>query len=233
MPAYQSYFDNFFATLPISRVNFKALGTSALTAGRQAGLGPEFTAHFTALEAALNGFDENLGEADESTAGDTEAFRTARKNWLTFVDDATKDHVTPKLRKLPIYADFRKYFKSKLALLSQPELLQESKQLLALYTEHAAALNHAPLVAEAQAVYQQLTATDESRSTAGSAISGARVALTADWLALARALRRFKAQLELTFNDSAEVYRFFDFGKTYRAVRVAKDARDKQLASSL
>jgi hypothetical protein len=109
MPAYQTYFDNFFATLPMSRTNFKALGTATHTAVKQAELGAEFNSHLTALDAALNGFDVNLTEADESTSGGTEAFRTARTKWLEFVDDAMKDYVTPKLRKLPAYANFRKY----------------------------------------------------------------------------------------------------------------------------
>ncbi|TGE25553.1 hypothetical protein E5K00_10305 [Hymenobacter aquaticus] len=222
MSAYQTYFDNFFATLPMSRTNFKALGAATHLAVKQAELGAEFTPHLTALQTALDGFDENLTEADESTSGGTEAFRTARKAWLTFVDDAMKDHVTPKLRKLPAYADFKKYTKSKLGGLDQPELLQDSKLLLALYTEHAAALGQPGLPAAAQAAYQQLAAAHETRGTAGAAISQARVALSTDWLTLARSLRRLKAQLELRFDEPQEVYRFFNFGKTRVAKRPAK-----------
>ncbi|PJJ59077.1 hypothetical protein [Hymenobacter chitinivorans] len=221
MSAYQSYFDNFFAALPMSRTNFKALGTATHLAVKQADLGAEFTNHLAALEAALNGFDVNLTDADESTSGGTEAFRAARKQWLEFVDDAMKDYVTPKLRKLPAYADFKKYSKSKLAGLDQPELLQDSKLLLDLYAKHAADLGQPGLPAAAKAAYQQLAAAHETRGTAGAAISQARVALSADWLKLARALRRLKAQLELRFEEPQEVYRFFDFGKTYIAGRKA------------
>ncbi|UOQ55258.1 hypothetical protein [Hymenobacter cellulosivorans] len=222
MPAYQSYFDNFFATLPMSRTNFKALGAATHLAVKQAELGNEFNAHLTALEAALNGFDVNLTDADESTSGGTEAFRMARRQWLTFVDDTMKDYVTPKLRKLPAYADFRKYTRGKLTGLDQHELLQDSKLLLDLYTKHAAGLGQPSLPAAAKAAYQQLASADESRDTADAAISQARVALSADWLKLARALRRLKAQLELRFEETEEVYRFFDFGKTRVAKRPAK-----------
>ncbi|UOQ74507.1 hypothetical protein [Hymenobacter cellulosilyticus] len=226
MSAYQSYFDNFFATLPMSRTNFKALGTATHLAVKQADLGAEFSAHLTALQAALDGFDENLTGADESTAGDTEGFRAARTQWLEFVDDAMKDHVTPRLRKLPAYANFRKYSKSKLAVLEQADLLQDSKLLLDLYTAHASDLGQPGLPAAARAAYQQLVNAQESRGIADAAKSQARVALSADWLKLAQALRRLKAQLELRFEDPKEVYRFFDFGKTYNAGRkAAKKAR--------
>ncbi|RYU76091.1 hypothetical protein [Hymenobacter persicinus] len=222
MPAYQTYFDNFFAALPMSRTNFKALGTATHTAVQQAKLGAEFTPRLTELQAALDGFDENLTDAAESTAGSTAAFRAARKQWLEFVDDTMKDYVTPKLRKLPAYADFKKYNKSKLGLLDQARLLQDSKLLLDLYATHAAALAYPGLPAAAQAAYQPLVAADHSRGTAGAARSQARVALSADWLTLARALRRLKAQLELRYDDPAQVYRFFDFGKTRVAKRPAK-----------
>lgn len=213
MAAYQTYFDHFFATLPMSRVNFKQLGTTALTRLREASLGAEFGPHEDALQTALEGFDDNLTDADESTAGDTEAFRAARKQWLSFVDDTMKDYVTPKLRKLPVYADFKRYQKSKLSKLPQAELLQESKPLLSLYQEHAAAMKYPDLPTDAQQLYKQLADAHEARSGTEAGIDGARVALAADWLGLAQALRRFKAQLELRFEEAAEVYRFFDFGK--------------------
>jgi|GEM_PF-1749362 len=225
MPAYESYFENFFATLPISRVNFKALGTSTLTTVKQADLGSELTPHLTALQAALDDFDENLTDANEATAGDTLAFRTARTAWLTFVDDTMKDHVTPKLRKQPAYADFKKYGKSKLSHLPQPELLQDSKLLLNLYAEHAAALGAPTLLAAAQAAYQAVVAASETRDTTAASISQARVALPADWLALARALRRLKAQLELRFDEAADVYRFFDFSKVNKPGRALKNLK--------
>ncbi|WP_400191955.1 hypothetical protein [Hymenobacter sp. B81] len=219
MPAYQSYFDHFFATLPLSRVNFKASGTSTLAALREADLGTAFAPHLTELEAALAGFDDALTEADAPTAGDTAAFRAARKAWLAFVDDTMKDYVTPKLRRLPAYADFRRYGKSRLAALAQADLLQDSQQLLALYTEHAAALGRPTLPAEARAAYQPLPDAWDARDTTDAGIAAARTDLSADWLALARALRRVKAQLELRFDEPAEVYRFFDFSKVRKARR--------------
>jgi hypothetical protein len=233
MPAYQSYFDNFFATLPLSRTNFKALGTFALTTAQQAGLGAEFTAHLTELQAAVNGFDEKLTEADESTSGDTAAFRTARQKWLEFVDDTMKDYVTPRLRKLPAYADFKKYGKSKLGVLDQPQLLQDSKLLLALYTEHAGALGNPGLPAQAQAAYRALDAAYEARTITEAGISDARVGLSADWLRLARALRRLKAQLELKYELPEEVYRFFDFSKTYSVAKKAAKAKRQILPPSV
>ncbi|GAA3936695.1 hypothetical protein [Hymenobacter algoricola] len=213
MPAYQSYFDNFFATLPMSRHNFKALGTSALTKGRKADLGAAFTSIFTELESALGGFDESLRDANESTSGDTLEFGAARAKWLDFVDDTMKDYVTPRLRKLPIYADFKKYTKTKLAGRDQTRLLDDSKLLLPLYTEHATALGSPTLAAEAQKAYQLLAKAQTTRSETEGGISQARIHLAADWQALARALRRFKAQLELKFDSPLEVYSFFDFGK--------------------
>lgn len=221
MPAYQTYFDNFFATLPMSRVNFKQLGTTTLTRLREAKLGATFAPHETALQTALDGFDDNLTDADESTSGDTAAFRAARKEWLAFVDDTMKDYVTPKLRKLPVYADFKKYQKGKLGKLGQAELLQESKQLLGLYEEHATTMKYPDLPTDARQRYQQLTDAHEDRSGTEAGIDQARVALAADWLTLARALRRLKAQLELKFEEAAEVYRFFDFSATRVAKRPA------------
>ncbi|GAB3832391.1 hypothetical protein [Hymenobacter jeollabukensis] len=225
MPAYQSYFDNFFASLPISRANFKELGASTLRTLREAKLGAAFDPHEDALQAALNGFDGSLLDADESTTGDTEAFRTARRQWLTFVDDTMKDYVTPKLRKLPVYADFKKYQKTKLSQLPQVELLQQSKQLLELYQAYAATMKYPELPAEADAVYQQLAQAHAERDTNEATIGKARVALSGDWLALARALRRLKAQLELRFEEPAEVYRFFDFGRVNKGASVRKAAK--------
>ncbi|TGE29884.1 hypothetical protein [Hymenobacter metallicola] len=233
MSAYQSYFDNFFATLPMSRTNFKALGAATHAAVQQADLGSDVTPHLTALQTALAGFDVNLTDAGESTAGGTEGFRAARKQWLAFVDDTMKDYVTPKLRKLPAYADFKKYGKSKLRALEQADLLQDSKLLLDLYTQHAAALSYPGLPAAAKAAYQQLTDADHSRSTAGAAKSQARVALSADWLKLARALRRLKAQLELRFEEPEQVYRFFDFGKVNKSNRALKAAKARAAAATI
>jgi hypothetical protein len=216
MLAYQRYFDNFFGTLRISRVNFKHLGANVLLAVREAQPGPSFAPCLAELEAAVNGFDVHLTEAGGATSGSTEAFRAARKTWLAFVDDTMKDYVTPRLRKRPEYADFLLYTKSKLARLDQAQLLQQSKLLLALYRQHQAALQYPALLADAHATYQQLVHADEARTIGEAIIDAARVAVPGDWQRLARALRRVKAQLEAHYDEPAEVYRFFDFGKTTR-----------------
>lgn len=225
MPAYESYFDNFFLNLPMSRVNFKKLGTDASASVKQLGLGKLFDGLTAEVDAAANDLDTSIGESGTSTKGGTEAFRTMRKAWLLFVDDVMKDSVTPKLRKLPAYADFKQYSKSKLAVLPQPRLLQESKNLLRLYGEHQAALGRPTLQADAQAAYQRLADTDEARVQTNAAIDGAVVAAAQDWVRLARALRRLKGLLEYTFDDPADVYRHFDFAKARGTKSKAAKAR--------
>ncbi|GAB2958603.1 hypothetical protein GCM10027048_27060 [Hymenobacter coalescens] len=211
MPAYPRYFDHFFATQRISRFRFRALGNYALTQLREANLSAAFAPHAAELQAALNGFEPDLlrGIA-HAPAGGTTAFRVARKQWLAFVDDAMKDYVTPRLRKLPVYAEFRQYRKSRLRALDHTTLLLHSRTLLNLYESHQAALHAEDLCADAQRLFRRLAHADESRTIAEAISDQARMARSADWLALARALRRFKAQLELHFDDPAEVYRFFD-----------------------
>jgi hypothetical protein len=222
MAAYQSYFDNFFATLPMSRSNFKAMGTGALTKGRNANLGAVFTPILAELETSLDNFDENLREATESTSGDTLKFGEARLKWLDFVDDTMKDYVTPKLRKLPIYADFKKYTKTKLARRDQTRLLDDSGLLLDLYAEHAAALGYPTLPTVAGQAFQPLQQADQDRTEGEDDINKGRIHLAEDWVAVARALRRFKAQLELKFDNPKEVYSFFNFGATRVAKRPGK-----------
>jgi hypothetical protein len=128
------------------------------------------------------------------------------------VDDTMKDYVMPKLRKLPVYADFKQFGKSKLAALKQPELITESAALLKLYIAQLDAL-YPTLVAEAQARYSALTTADETRDTQDATITDAILDLADDCAAIARAQRRLKAQLELTFEDEARGYSFFDFSK--------------------
>ena len=137
-----------------------------------------------------------------------------------------KDHVTPKLRKLPIYADFKKFGKSRLADLNQPKLLTESKALLDLYQAQQAALYPA-LGAEAQQLYDALDAADETRDTQDGDITDARLGLADDRAAIARAQRRLKAQLELKFEDPAKVYSYFDFAKAESARKAIKRAGKK------
>lgn len=211
--AYATYFDNLFVNLRMTRPEFKAQAQYALRAGRQGGLAPEFAPLLAALETALAGFDENLAERNESTAGNTGTYHEARTAWLEFVDDAMKDFVTPKLRKLPVYADFKKYGKSKLAALRQPELLTQSRDLLALYAAQQTALGPPTLAADAQAKLAAVAAADEARDRQDAGTTDAILALADDRAAIARAQRRFKAQLELAFEDPNKVYSFFDFSK--------------------
>ena len=211
---YRNAFENFFRTLPISRVNYKALATYSHLTAQNAGLPAVFTPLLAALNTHVQAFDENLVERLDPTAGATAAFRTARKAWLAFVDDTMKDSVTPKLRKLPAYADFKKFAKTKLSGLTQDELLTESKALLALYIEHAAALGVPTLPVEAKAVYDALATTDTTRDAHAAALDDARLALVGDRHAIADDLFALKNQLHLHFRtDADKVYSFFDFSK--------------------
>ena len=135
-----------------------------------------------------------------------------------------KDYVTPKLRKLSVYADFKKFGLGKLAALNQPTLLTESKLLLALYVANQAAL-YPTLGADAQKLYDALDAADDSRDTQDGTITDAQLALADDRAAIAHAQRRLKAQLELTFDEPEKVYSFFDFGKAENARKVLKKAK--------
>jgi len=228
MSAYSSYFDNFFLYLRISRADFKASAEYTLTAGWASQEAEALAPYLTELATAITTFDENLTERNSSTRGGTEAYRTARTLWLTFVDDAMKDHVTPKLRKLPVYADFKQYSKSKLRSFDQAELPVKSQALLKLYAAHAAALGQPTLAADAQAALSRLTAVSEQRNQTDAAITGAITELTQDWIAVARALRRVKAQLELLFDEPAKVYSFFDFSKVKKAKKSAPTAAQPQ-----
>ena len=67
--------------------------------------------------------------------------------------------------------------------------------------------------AGAQQLYDALDAADETRDTQDGDITDARLGLTDDRAAIARAQRRLKAQFEPKFEDTAKVYSFFDFAK--------------------
>ena len=219
-----TYFENLFLALRMARPDFKAQALHSLRAGREARLGKAFDPLLTDLETALAGFDENLTDRTQSTAGGTDAYHRARTAWLDFVGDTMLDHVTPKLRKQPVYADFKKFGKSKLAALDQPALLPQSNALLQLYAAQQAALHYPTLGAEATALYQALAAADDTRDTQGATIASARLDLNDDRAAIARAQRRFKAQLELTFDQPAKVYSFFDFSQASSARKALKKA---------
>ena len=208
--AYSTYFENPFESLRMDRPAYKAQAEYSHRAVTEAALGALFTPLLAELQAAITGFDENLTDRNQSTAGGTGAYHAARTAWLTFVDDTMKDHITPKLRKLPVYADFKKFGKSKLSALRQPELLTASKSLVVLYRAQQAALYPA-LGAEATKLYEALAAADETRDTQDATITDAILDLADDRAAIAHAQRRLKAQLELTFEKAEKVYSFFDF----------------------
>jgi hypothetical protein len=210
--AYSTYFDNFFLALRMARTDYKDQALHTLRAVTQASLGAAFTPLLAELKAATDDFDENLTERSESTADETSAYHLARTAWLAFVDDTMKDYVTPRLRKLPAYAAFKKVTKTKLGRLNQGELLTQSKVLLELYAEHQGAL-HPTLLTEAQDVFKHVSQLDESRDKDDAATDTTILDLEDDRQAIARAQRRVMAQLELTFDDPARVYSFFDFSK--------------------
>ena len=138
--------------------------------------------------------------------------------------------MTPKLRKLPVYADFKKFGKSKLSALRQPDLLTQSKTLLALC--HNQGLLYPTLGAEAQKKYAALTATDVTRDIQDATITGATLDLAANRAAVAHAQRRPKAQLELTFEQAGKVYSFFDFSAS-KGGRKAKKKVAAQAATQV
>ena len=215
---YRGAFDNFFRTLAISRVNYKALASHSLTAAQSAGLPATFTPTLSSLSTHIDAFDENLVEGLDPTAGATEAFRQARKAWLTFVDDTMKDIVTPKLRKAPAYADFKKFSRNQLRALTQDGLLTESKALLKLYADHAGALATPALAAAAKAAYDAMAAADTDRDEQGVTQDTARLALAGDRDEIATDLFNLKCQLHLRFpNDADKVYSFFDFSKVRKS----------------
>ena len=224
--AYSTYFDNLFLALRMGRPAYKAQALSCLRAVTEASLGATFTPLLAALNTAITGFDENLADRNQSTSGGTGAFHEAREKWLEFVDDTMKDYVTPKLRKLPIYADFKKFGKSKLAVLEQDTFVTQAKALLQLYTEQQGAL-YPELGTDAKKLYDALVKADETRDTQDATITDAILDLSSDRAAIARAQRRLKAQLELTFDDPAKVYSFFDFSKAESARLGLKKALKK------
>ena len=208
---YATYFDNPFAALRMARPAYKAQATHALRAVRQAALGKAFDPLLAELETAIASFDENLTDRQQPTVGDTDAYQLARTNWLTFVDDVMKDYLTPKLRKLSVYADFRQFGKSRLAGLKQPNLLVQSQKLVDLYTGQQDVLKYPTLAAEAALKLKAVADADETRDKQAAATDDTILDLAADRAAIARAQRRLKAQLELTFDDPDKVYSFFDF----------------------
>ena len=247
-PPYFSYFQNLFLTLVISRPNFRGVGQYTLdgvqqarTAGR---LGAEFDPLLLGLADGIAKFDTALGQRLDPTAGDTEAFRQARTQWLAFVQEQQIKVVNPALFGKSALKDFRKFTRGKLAALAQETLLTQSEALVKLYTDNAAALQplytvyNPPLTGQqpekladrAKALAAALRAADSTRDQGDQAIDTAITALAADWVALALALRRIKGMLEVVFDTDQEVYDFFDFSKA----KPSKSSRkaDKKAAAA-
>ena len=222
--AYASYFDNPFLALRMGRPAYKAQARYTLKAVGDADLGKAFEPLLAELAAAIAGFDENLLERGQPTAGATGAYHQARTAWLEFVDDTMKDYVTPKLRKLPVYADFKKFGKSRLTDLKQPELLTVSADLVQLYAAQQGALARPTLAAEARAALKAVADADETRDGQAAATDDAILALADDRAAIARAQRRLKAQLELAFDLPAKVDSYFDFAQAEQARKADKKA---------
>ncbi len=247
-PPYFSYFQNLFLTLVISRPNFRGLGQYTLDGLRQARtasrIGAEFDPLLAGLADSLQKFDATLGERLDPTAGDTEAFRQARTQWLAFVQEQQLKVVNAALYGKPALKDFRRLTRGKLAAMPQETLLINSGALAALYADNAAALQplyavHNPpvagqpaetLAARATRLAAALRAADSARDQGDQAIDTAITTLAADWVALALALRRVKGMLEVVFDTDQEVYDFFDFSKA-RASTTTKKA-DKQAAAA-
>lgn len=236
MGAYFTYFLNFFLSLAISRPNFRGLAQYTRDALKGAGLGPLFEPFIQDLDVAIAGFDVNLTERNDPTAGSTEAFRQARKAWLTFVFEQQMKVVNAALFGQPALKDFRQFTRGKLSGLGQETLLTHSDALVQLYTDNATALQpfyavHNPtpagqppvtLVEKAKALVKTLREAHSTRNQADAAIDTSIQELAKDWVALARALNRAKAMLELTFDDPKQVYVFFDFSKARKSGTKAK-----------
>jgi hypothetical protein len=62
-----------------------------------------------------------------------------------------------------------------------------------------------------------LTTADETRDLQNATIDTAILDMADDHRAIARTQRRLQAQLELTFEDPAKVYSFFDFSASKEA----------------
>ncbi len=208
---YFTYFENPFLALRMPRPAYKEQAQHTVRAVREANLGAALEALATALETETNGFDENLIERAAPTAGDTSAYHTARQAWLDFVEDTYIDFVKPKLRKLPVFADFRPFGKSKLDALDQAAIITKSDGLITLYTANQALMGYPTLAKDAQKKLKAMTDVDEIRDTKDAATDATILDLLGDRRAIALAQRRVKAQLELLFDDPAKVYSFFDF----------------------
>ena len=212
---YYSYFENPFLALRMTRPAYKEQAQHLVRAVREAALGGPFEALCDALETEIGDFDENLTERQQPTAGDTAAYHVARQAWLDFVEDTYIDFVKLKLRKLPVFADFKPFGKSRLAALDQADIITRSDGLIALYTANQTLMGYPMLAQDAQAKLKAMTDVDEIRDTKDAATDATILDLLGDRKAIALAQRRVKAQLELKFDEPAKVYSFFDFSAAY------------------
>jgi hypothetical protein len=208
---YFTYFETCFAALRMARPDYKEQARYTARAVRQANLGVAFEPLLNELDTATDSFDENLTDRQEPTQADTSTYHTARTKWLAFVEDTYIDFVKPKLRKLDVFADFKPFGKSKLAGLKQAQLLTKSQGLIKLYAAQGEAMGYPTLAANAQKLLQAVADADETRDEKDAATATTILDLADDRQAIARAQRRIKAQLELTFDEPEKVYSFFDF----------------------
>ena len=239
---YFSLFANLFLTLVISRPNFRGLAQYTLDALRQARAagrisGPAFEALIQGLTDALAAFDDNLAERNDPTAGDTEAFRTARAAWLAWVQEQQIKVINPALFGKDALKDFRRLTRGKLGALNQETLMTQSEALVKLYTDSAAALQPryaleyptpagqpaVTMADRAKNLVKALRTADSARDTTDVVIDTSITDLKSDWTTLALALRRTKGLLEFTFDTDEEVYNFFDFSKA-RPTKTTKKA---------
>lgn len=222
MAAYQTYFQQFLLTLPISRPGFRVGAQFTYDAVRAAGLGGLFPAALTQLETAIGGLDVNLQVRGTSTADDTEAQRRMRAKIVAFVDDTLIDLVKPKLRKLVAYKSFKGLGKTEFKRIKQHELLGRLDVFAGLLTANAATLGPAAGTEAAQLVAQWETVTKE-RTESTEEIDQSILDLALDWVAVARALRRIQLLLLLQFIDEADggearAYAYFNFSETFKAL---------------
>ena len=210
---YFTFFEIFFFGLRMTRPEYKEQAQHLLRAVREAKLGPEMEAECVAFEAVIDSFDENLTERQAPTEGETEDYHRKRQEWLDFVDDTMKDFVTPKLRKLPVYDDFKPFGKAKLSALKQDKFITNSQGLIKLYLANQKTMGYPTLGADAQKKLDAVTGIDATRDTHDATLDTTILDLGTDWKAIALAERRIKARLELLFDDPKKVYSFFDFSK--------------------
>lgn len=228
--AYRSSFDQLFLHLPISRSGFAQMGQHLYDGVSAAALGGEIPAALAQLQSALAGFDLNLTVRNTSTADDTEAQRRVRQAIATFVDDTLIDFVRPKLRRLPALKQFKGLTRTAFRRIPQQELLPQLDVFRALLAEHAGALGSPAPATQAAALLAEWAAATKGRTEGAQTIDDSILALSADWVLVAQAMRRLQLLLLLAFLDDADggearAYSYFDFTGTRSRAGKAPAAR--------